>query len=294
MPNINIDALNSIFKVFGGICIPPEGPVAIPVILNFSTTVAEYVAELTLTEQNRKVSYIQGLYVDNSGNAAALDIYIQNSQQLVTVPPGYQGYVQLLVPNPPVIEFGSVVSSDTVVVVQLLNFPVSNILWNTDPTHSNAPLVVTDPTLDALLVNGYLPVLMQGIASQAITSQPIADSRVSIDVTNASNNVLIAAPGAGVRIWLESIALTLSADATLAAAGALSMDVREGASGSNYILRNSVYVPNAAITTPGNLWQREYYPRRLLPDNTAVGVVNSVALTAGALRVQASYTLVTT
>lgn len=293
MATLALNNLASLLKVFGGNCIPEEGPLAIPVVLAFTPTEQEFVADLVITQQQHKVSYVQSIYVDNQFNDLPLDVFVSASQHLVTIPPYHQGFIALLAPNPPQITFGSAVVADTTVVVQLLNFPVSNIVWNTDPSFAQTPLNVTDPVLDALLVNGYMPVLEQTIGSGVIKPIGQADTFASLDKTTTASQNIIAAPGAGNQLWIEYINVSVQPVSTLAVAGDSILTLRSATTPE--IARFATYIAAAAATVPGIAdYTDTIYPRCRLADNAALTAILNTALTAGAWNIRVGYTIMPT
>ena len=108
-----------------GLQVPPEGPKAIPLILDFSVT-NEYDLNLQNMVQRNFISQVQALWVDNSANASSLTINFPGLQSVI-IGGGRQGYVNVLCPNPPVMSFvsaGGVISK-----IVLLNYPVTNATW---------------------------------------------------------------------------------------------------------------------------------------------------------------------
>ncbi len=108
-----------------GLQVPPEGPKAIPLILDFSIT-NEYDLNLQNMVQRNFISQVQALWVDNSANADSLTINFPGLQSVI-IGGGRQGYVNVLCPNPPVMSFvsaGGVISK-----IVLLNYPVTNATW---------------------------------------------------------------------------------------------------------------------------------------------------------------------
>jgi hypothetical protein len=108
-----------------GLTVPPEGPRAIPLVLDFSAT-NEYDLNLQNMVQRNFVSQIQAIWFDNSNNGSSLTIKIPGLQNVI-VGAGRQGYINVLCPNPPVLSFIS--GGGILVYVDLLNYPVSNDTW---------------------------------------------------------------------------------------------------------------------------------------------------------------------
>jgi hypothetical protein len=77
------------------------------------------------------VSFIQGFYVDNSGNANAITFNFPDTNQIISIPPSSQGFV-------PVLSMGFQVNVNATtntatpitVTIQLLNMPTQLAIWN--------------------------------------------------------------------------------------------------------------------------------------------------------------------
>jgi hypothetical protein len=125
--SINLNQQVTSYFSVNGLQVPPEGPRAIPLILDFTAT-NEYDLNLQNMVQRGFVSQIQAFWVDNSANPATLTINFPGLQSVI-IPPFAQGYVNVLCPNPPVMSF---VSTGNVagVKVDLLNYPVTNATWS--------------------------------------------------------------------------------------------------------------------------------------------------------------------
>ena len=275
-------------KTFAPFCIPPEGPMAIPMQWSFTTTDQSREADISNFIQTQNISYIQSMFVDNSRNPVAMVIRIPNAGQRIEIPGGHQAYLHLQAPNPPRIFFDSAVASDTSVGVTLMNYPVSNAVWAANP--SIAPIIVTDPVLDGLLVNGYLPTQNLIISSAGLVTQPIADQRIAVTKTSTASVDLIAAPGAGKRIYLESLTLSLQSNSIMAVAGNQQISIRHGV--ATGFLRANTFVDTVATTVPLANFHQEYYPRVLLAANTALTAILNTALTGGGWDIGGSYSVV--
>lgn len=275
-------------KTFAPFCIPPEGPMAIPMQWSFTTTDQSREADISNFIQTQNISYIQSMFVDNSRNPVAMVIRIPNAGQRIEIPGGHQAYLHLQTPNPPRIFFDSAVASDTPVGVTLMNYPVSNAVWAANP--SIAPIIVTDPVLDALLVNGYLPTQQLVSTSDGLLPEPFAARTFELAKTTTASQTLIAAPGAAFRVYLESLQISLSAGAAMGAAGQSLLTVRE--STTTPIMRLDTYLPNAGGTTPFAGLHQTYSPRVLLAANQPLTAILNTALTAGAWNIAGSYSVV--
>lgn len=105
--------------------VPDEGPKGIPILLDFSTA-----TELDIDYQNMQqrgfVSEIQGVWIDTKDAGGAFEIQVSVSGQRVTVPVSRQGYIGLMVPNPPRFKFTC--ASGQVRII-LVNFPVNTAIY---------------------------------------------------------------------------------------------------------------------------------------------------------------------
>lgn len=138
--------------------VPPEGPKAVRIPLNFSLATS-LLADLTMLVQgqpNPQMSYVQTLFIDNSINGQSLSIITDALVQTVVIPPFSQAYVPILQPNFPKIIFQS--SGAVLCEAFALNFPVAPAVWSVGNAFGGASfaggsLKVTDVILDALVAN---------------------------------------------------------------------------------------------------------------------------------------------
>jgi hypothetical protein len=113
--------MNNKVNVFN-MTLPAEGPVTVPVNQNMADAL-EYEIDLTQMIEAKWVSYFSGVYIDNSANDQPLTILVNSTYQSVTFPANKQGWVPLLVPNPPVFTLSQAVLGG-LVKLQFVNFPV--------------------------------------------------------------------------------------------------------------------------------------------------------------------------
>lgn len=102
--------------------LPAEGPVTIPVARDMSAA-TESEIDLTQNVNDKWVSFLSGVYIDNSENTEEITLVVQGSKQSVNFPALKQGWVPLFVPNPPVFTLSQSAVGGTV-RLQFVNFPV--------------------------------------------------------------------------------------------------------------------------------------------------------------------------
>lgn len=123
--NVNVKQLAAL--QVAGLLAAPEGPKAVPVLLDFSQT-NQYNVDLSNYMARTFITMVQALYLDNSGNNAPLIVNIGNGGQLIQIAPNRQGYFMILCPNP--VNYLSFSSQGGVIVnAYLLNFPVATHDW---------------------------------------------------------------------------------------------------------------------------------------------------------------------
>jgi hypothetical protein len=98
------------------------------------------------------------MFVDNSLNTTPLVLTVGNNLQSITIPGGYQGYLNIDCPNPPIIV--ATCSGGQNVKLLLQNFECEPILWSTggDPEGGTTPLPVSDAILESAYSSGALNV----------------------------------------------------------------------------------------------------------------------------------------
>lgn len=104
-----------------------EGPKAIPLQMDFNLA-ASYDVDLSNLSDSNRFTILQGVYVDNSLNASAVSITVNDQiRQTLTFPSASQGYLPILCTMPIKLNFSS--AGNVVVKVDLLNFPVAACVW---------------------------------------------------------------------------------------------------------------------------------------------------------------------
>lgn len=107
---------------------PKEGPRVIPVRLDY-TTFDTYNIDLTPQQQGGQFSFVQTVYIDNSDNAAALQLIASATGQRIVVPPNGMCYMPFLQPNPPQMQAITTPAGGLIVGIMFLNFYVPPIVW---------------------------------------------------------------------------------------------------------------------------------------------------------------------
>jgi hypothetical protein len=108
--------------------VPDEGPKAIPLLMDFSAA-GEYDVDLTLQQEQGRISMIQTVFIDLSGASNDLTLTLPISGQVIVAKAGTQGYYSVLCPTPPRLNFSMPTSGGTLVPVFLINVPMSGVTW---------------------------------------------------------------------------------------------------------------------------------------------------------------------
>lgn len=115
--------------------LPPEGPKAIPLTLDFTSVSGQPMYVIQVSQFYMKgagwpgLSAIQGLYLDNRANASPLVVSVSQTNQNITVAAGFQGYYPLLSPNGGTLTFASV--GGVVCFAEVYNIPMPAGTWST-------------------------------------------------------------------------------------------------------------------------------------------------------------------
>ena len=161
-----------------------EGRKSITTIIDFSIGLSFQLDLSAIQTQQKWINSVQTLYVDNSGNASAVDIVMGVSLQHITIPAGAQAYMPILQPNPPVLNFTNTLA--VTVKIQILNFFVPPIVWGAGGVTQE----VSDPILDATVSNNRvnttsIPTTLTSVtdASGTITTGGTAQTLFAINAT---------------------------------------------------------------------------------------------------------------
>lgn len=120
------------FCVVPNQAIPTEGPKVIPLVLDFSKAADQPIeVDLSLFEQQARISMIQSVYIDMSQAANNLVLTVNDSGQRIVAKVGTQGYYTVLVPTPSKLRFESTAGSTDNLPVYLINVPIPGMVWPT-------------------------------------------------------------------------------------------------------------------------------------------------------------------
>jgi hypothetical protein len=139
---------------------PAEGPKTLPLTLNFTNSVNQFVLQTQQLLYSGAMSSLQSAIVNNTENSEPVTITVSISGNVITIPAGAMQTVTLLAPSMSTLTFAS--TGVAVVTVQITNFFIQPTGGNSSGgsgTYSGGALVVTDATLDACVASNRLRTL---------------------------------------------------------------------------------------------------------------------------------------
>jgi hypothetical protein len=185
--------------------------------VDFTAANQSVVIDLTIEQQQKQISQVQGLWINNN-TPANLELLAEVTNQLVNIPAGAQGYIQLLSQNPPRFR----VTSDAIAKVDFhfLNFPVIHAMNLLDGTGDGVQSIVaganitvdaTDPQNPVISATGgggggggktqFSQIIKAGVGEtitgtevDAATFTPffaVLDATVNLDLTTLSDNAFL-------------------------------------------------------------------------------------------------------
>lgn len=268
---------------------PKEGPQAVPLTFDFTVANA-YAVDLGIQAQQRKFSFIQTVYVDNSANAKVLTIAFDVLNQQIQVPAHMQGYFPVLVMPTPRLTVTS--AGGSTAMVFLLNFPVAPAMWAGTGSallfDVNGNLLVSDTLLESAIAGGKLQAqnYLQG-NGDVVMPMFGGNELLSVTVSALGNTVIIPAQGVGVGWFLKYLDVWISGNASLAVAGNVTLEIRDNAL---VLARSIISLPAAAgIGFGQNVLRLDNMNYNAKAANLAMNANLSVALATGSINVTACW-----
>lgn len=186
-------------QIWNGI-VPSGGLKALRAVSDWSLGNA-FTVDLTLAQQNNRLSNVQTIYIDNSANDAAISVIVAGTLMNITIGAGWQGTFPVLSPNPPSFVLQS--AGTGVTIIYFMNAPLPCLTWpsagGTFTFDGSGALIVTDQLLDSTIVNNAVNV--QELPQVSPYTEAV------IDFAAAGDNQVIAAPAAGLRIRVYGLEL---------------------------------------------------------------------------------------
>lgn len=103
--------------------LPQEGPKVFGFGLDFRTE-GEDTVDLSLQVQQGFISFVQGFFIDNSDNGAAIRISTIGTDQGITIPAGKQAYMPMFVTDECKFTITTTPAADLVIPFYVTNVPV--------------------------------------------------------------------------------------------------------------------------------------------------------------------------
>jgi len=180
----------SAYRVFNGLA-PAAYPRSAPISVDLTTTTAQRV-NLQQARDEDKIEWVQTIYADNSANTAPLIIQCAITNQVITFPPGSQGYLPVLATEP---DFVFTSTGAAKIQVQFITVAMPALLWdaNTGTAIITANVNLEDVggvaiTLGQKLMAASLPVTFASDQSALAVSQVLAATAKIAQVTIAATN----------------------------------------------------------------------------------------------------------
>lgn len=276
----------SIFGVYNAM-VPKEGPKIIPVSAQLLAPNTSVLLDFSSLQQQGKISFIQGVMVDNSGNASPLTIQSQTMNQKIVIPAGAQAILPLFVTNPPVFLVSSV--GGVQVPLFFFNIPLPAQVWNAANafTFTGGSLVVSDPLLEALISNlnggnGLNVNIVSGLFAGPNNPSSLLASVASTGAATINGTAV----GGGLHCYLTGFDLRLTGNAALLAAAEIPIQLQWLVAPNALIWSGLAFVPTAAPASAlvNELIGSADFTVPLKSPNLADSVrvvIGGVALTAG-------------
>lgn len=106
---------------------PKEGPIAVPVTMDFSLA-DTYLVDLQNFMATGKISMVQALFIDASQSTVTVTVTIPSTGQSIIVKPYSQGYYPVISSNPAQFSF-TAPGASPIINCYLLNYPIAGCQW---------------------------------------------------------------------------------------------------------------------------------------------------------------------
>lgn len=259
--------------------VPKEGPKTVPILFDF-TAQSAYAVDLQNQQSRSFITIVQSVYVRNPGTVAVTILFDVAGQQ-VDFPPQSEGYLPVLVSNPPRFTATSVGGASNVQVM-LLNVPMPAHIWPIVPyilPITGGAVVVSDTTLDGTVSGGKIQA-RQFVSddNDNVVARAMAGGNTVGLVTAAGNTVILGAGGAGVGFGVSYINIGLSGNAALGAPGNLTINLNRAGTLMFEWVVSLPAVANTPIIRVADLYGLNWFSPAA---NQALQINLSAALTAG-------------
>lgn len=248
MPPTNPTSFQFIdYPVFNAL-VPSEGPKVVPAQFDF-TIASSYSVDLSDLVFRKYITLVQTLFIYNPGTEP-VTITFDVAGQNIVFPPQSEGYVPVLVTNPPKCTITSVGGASNVGVF-FINVPMPSNIWpivTYIPPSTAGLLQVQDAILESIVSGGFANVLNnRTVNNDGVKAVFRNDGVGATGTTAAAGNTLLHTAAAGLQFFVDRISLVVPGNGTLAAAGVLTIQLRDNAT---VIAQWGVFLPNAVPATP--------------------------------------------
>ncbi len=231
---------------------------------------------------------IQGLYIDNSGNANKLTISVSDTNQNISFPANAQGYIPVICSQLAKFSITSANSGTTIVLPYNFAGPAFILPSNVLSFNANGDLLVSDPDISAASLGNALSVGEYAFGNNdALLQRHLGTEIYYASIAPGATTVtIIPAPGTG-AYYLRSLFIRLSVNATQATAGPITVTINEGAT---VLMSLHPYIPAAAVAGIGliDLLKLDDLGYVAHAAATALTITISAALTAGTIDIVAT------
>jgi hypothetical protein len=209
--------------------IPPEGPKAIPVNIPFSSLGAGSVlVDFTLAFQQKKVSVIQTVYINNLNGSGRVTLVSQETGQSISAAAGAQAYVPIMAGREPKFTVTNQTADD--LQLAFINVPMPAVYWGqvsvgvVEGIYNAGGVTLADGDASPMQLDEFGRLLVNPYGVIA----PISETNLSGTITTGGVSQLLASANSFRRgFWIQNISTgdlainIFGAAASLTAAGSI-------------------------------------------------------------------------